>query len=149
MFSLIPWRKESRNELATPSHPFESIRREFTSLFDRFFGDWPTVGWEGSPWGLTLEDRGADVYLRAEAPGFNAAEFDVQLCGDTLHITAEHREEGGDNDTPKRWSRFARSVTLPAGVDPDKIDARYVNGVLEVTVGKTPESQPRRIAVKA
>jgi len=154
MFGLIPWRKENRNELATPSNPFDMIRREFDSLFDRFFGGWSGLsepGWEsaGAGWGLTLDDTGNEVVVRAEAPGFSAGEFDVQLSGDQLSIVAEHREEGEGKDTPKRWARYARSLTLPVGVDPTRVEARYVNGVLEIHVPKTPEAQPRRIEVKA
>ena len=153
MFNLIPWRKENKGELATQRNPYDMIRREFDSLFDRFFGGWSGLldsPWESeASWGLTMEDAGTEVVVRAEAPGFNAGEFDVQLSGDLLTIQAEHKEEGEGKDGHTRYARFARSVTLPGGVDTDKVEAHYVNGVLEVRVGKTPEAQPRRIEVTA
>src|SRR5205085_11367380 len=116
---------------------------EFGNLFGRFFGAWPEVGW-----GLDMEDAGSDVVVRAEAPGFQPGEFDVQVSGDLLTIHAEHKEEGEGKDGHQRWSRLHRTVTLPTGVDTGKIEARYVNGVLELRMPKTPEAQPRRIEVK-
>jgi len=151
MFGLIPWRKENQGELARAGSPFEMIRREFDSLFGRYFGNWPGQfdDWQGDAgWGLTMEDAGAECVIRAEAPGFNATDFDVQVAGDLLTIQAEHKEQGEGKDGHHRYARFVRSVTLPAGVDTSKVEARYVNGVLEVHVARKPEAQPRRIDVK-
>jgi len=125
------------------------MRREFDTLFNRFFGGWPAWSDATDGWGLDMEDAGAEVVVRAEAPGFQPADFDVQASGDLLTIKAERKEEGEGKDAQRRWSRLQRTVTLPAGVDSSKVDARYVNGVLELHLPKTPEAQPRRIEVKA
>jgi HSP20 family protein len=153
MFGLIPWRKENRGEVASVSSPFEMIRREFDSLLGRYFGNWPGLfdsdGQGEAGWGLTMEDAGPECVIRAEAPGFNATDFDVRVTGDLLTIQAEHKEQGEGKDGHHRYARYARSLTLPGGVDTSKVEARYVNGVLEVRVPRTPEAQPRRIEVKA
>jgi HSP20 family protein len=132
-------------------HPFELMRREFDSLFDRFFGSWPSLfeqGWMGGPgWGVDLEDTGTELVIRAEAPGFEAKDFDVQISGDLLTIQAERKEEGGKEEQ-RRWTRLHRTLSLPSGVDASKVEARYVNGILELHLPKTPEAQPRRIEVK-
>jgi HSP20 family protein len=92
------------------------------------------------------------VVVRAEAPGFEATDFDVQVSGDVLTIRAEHKEEsreGGEGGPAEsRYGCFERWVTLPGGTDRDKVEARYRNGVLEVHLPKTPEAQGRRIEVK-
>ena len=49
---------------------------------------------------------------------------------------------------PAWRQEFYRSVPLPAGIDPDKVAARYRNGVLTVTLPKTEESKGRRITVQ-
>jgi HSP20 family protein len=150
MFSLIPRRHEEKSTLSSASRtPFEMMRREFGTLLDRFFGGWPSDLGISEGWGLDMEDAGSEVVIRAEAPGFQPSEFDVQLSGDMLTIRAEHREEGDGQAGHRHWSRLERTVTLPSGMDPNKVDARYINGVLELHLPKTPEAQPRRIEVKA
>ena len=154
MFGLIPWRREKEERsLSQPAQsPFDLFRREFDSLFDRFFGDWPALTgstWGSPGWGLGVEDTGKEVVVRAEAPGFEASDFDVQVSGDVLTIRAEHKEEGDGKEGQRRYARLERSVTLPAGTDVDKVEARYRNGVLELHLPKLEEAQPRRIEVKA
>ncbi len=151
MFGLIPWRKESPTGLSrTADNPFEVMRREFDTLFDRFFGSWPSLDMQDEMpgWGLDVDDNGKEIVVRAEAPGFHPGDFDVQVAGDVLTIRAE-RKEGEGKEGPKQWTRLHRSVTLPAGVDPNRTEARYVNGVLEVKVGRSPEALPRKIEVKS
>jgi HSP20 family protein len=133
------------------NNPFALLRHEFDSLFDDFFSRWPaptTVGW-----GLDVEDTGKEVIVRAEAPGFEAGEFDVQLRGDQLYIRAEHKEEekkseGEEQSFSNRYGVYERWLTLPSGLDADKVEARYRNGVLEVHLPKTPEAVGRKIQVK-
>ena len=157
MFSLIPWRKEKQTHGTVAErgdHPFALLRREFDSLFDRVFGRWPAPGdWDVPGWGLDVQDAGQEVLVRAEAPGFEAGDFDVQVSGNTLHVRAEHREEAREGAEggrgASRYGRFERWVTLPPGTDADKVEARYRNGVLEVRLAKTPEAVGRRIEVKS
>ena len=156
MFSLIPWRKkeESGNPLRRAEHPLARFRDEFDSLFDRFFGDWPSPDlWGRGGWGLDSEETDKEYVFRVDAPGFEAGDFDVQVTGNTLHIRAEHREgaKEGEEGRPTRGRRacYERRVTLPAGADLDKVEAHYRNGVLEVYLPKTPEALGRRIEVKS
>jgi HSP20 family protein len=122
------------------------MRRELDSLFDRMFGNWSALQDEGTlSWGLRLESDDKEVLVRAEAPGFEAGDFDVSVSGDTLHIRAERKSEGKEESA---YGRLERWVTLPAGTDYDKVEARYRNGVLEVRLPRTPEAAGRRIEVK-
>src|SRR5262249_60498884 len=122
-------------------------------LFDRFFGSWSApFGTEwGSPagWGLDLEDTENDGVFRAEAAGFEADDFDVEVSGNWLTIEAESKPEAGTNGGTRRgYRQFRRSVTLPAGVDADHVQAWYRNGILEVRLPKTAEARGRRIKVQ-
>jgi HSP20 family protein len=102
------------------------------------------------PWGLEMEEKGQEVVIRAEVPGFEASELDVQLTGNLLTIRAEHKEVPGKEGKPveRAYGRFERMLTLPEGIVPEKVAACYRNGVLEVHVPKTPEAQPLHIEVK-
>jgi HSP20 family protein len=157
MFGLIPWKSKERNGgtalVRAEESPFAVFRKEFDNLFDRFFAGWPAVFGDGGQlgrfWGMDLDDTGKEVVVRAEAPGFEANDFDVQVSGNLLTIRAERKAEerkGGGSYHESR--RFLRSLTLPAGTDCNQVEARYRNGVLELRFPKTPEAQGKRIEVK-
>jgi HSP20 family protein len=158
MFNLIPWKKQvnaGRGELVrADEHPLGRIRDEFEALFDRFLGRWPAPfagTWGFQPlWGLDMDDTGKEVVVLADAPGFEADDFDVAVSGNVLTIRAERKQEAGDKGNGHRYSerRLRRTVTLPAGTDPNQVEAHYRNGVLEVRLPRTAEAQGRRIAVK-
>ena len=66
-----------------------------------------------------------------------------------LTIRAEYKEKT-EKETAERYeARFERVLTLPEGIEPEKVEARYRNGMLEVHLPRTPEARPRCIEVKA
>jgi len=83
-------------------------------------------------------------------PGFEPKEVKVELVGERLTIEAEHKEpaEEGKKEEERVYAHVKRVITLPPGVNPEKIEATYRNGVLEVHVPRTPEPTGRRIEVK-
>jgi len=146
MFGLMP-RSETR--------PFALMRREFETLFDRFFGSWPLVDMpkllDYPVWGLTMKETEKEVLVRAEAPGFEVGDFEVQLTGEVLLIKAAHKPVKGKEGEGKeevRTAEMERYVTVPSGIDAAKVEAFYRNGVLEIHLPKTVEAAGRRIEVK-
>jgi HSP20 family protein len=130
---------------------------EFSKMFNRFFTRWPMEEFfevEEYPWGLTMEEKEKEVVVRAELPGFAPAEVKVEMLGERLTVEAEHREpaEKGETkekeETERAYTHVKRVVTLPPGVEPEKVEAVYRNGVLEVRVPRKPEAMGRRIEVK-
>jgi HSP20 family protein len=158
MFGLTPRRGERTGEHPrTWSGPcaLALLRRQLASRFDRPFTGWPVPfesAWElMAPWGLEVEDTGREVVVRAELPGFEASELDVQLTGNLLTVRPRHREEAGDTspeavECPDVW--LERTLTLPEGIDTDKVGARQCNGVMEVLLPRRPGAQPSRVRVK-
>jgi HSP20 family protein len=134
----------------TPLHHF---REEMDRMFDRFFPGWPAPG-EGSRrdgWGLDVKEEDGAVLVRAEAPGFEPSDFDLQVRGGELILRAARKSEAEEKERGyHEWSQreFYRSVALPQGIDAEKVDAEYHNGVLTVKIPMTEESRPRRIQVK-
>lgn len=157
MFGLMPLTREERRARMGPATrkntPLELFNREFPALFNRLFGAWPMPfepAWEMTePWGLTLEEKEEEFVVRAEVPGFEPGELDVRLTGEVLMIRAEHKEEPkGKAMEPRYYGLFERTVTLPAEVLPEKIEARCHNGILEIHLPRTPAVKPRHIEVK-
>jgi HSP20 family protein len=153
MFALAPFTRRSMALLPRMESSFGLIPEEFTTLFDRFLGNWPlteSVEWPPA-WGMTTEARENEIVYRIEMPGFEPAEVRVELLGERLTVEAEHRETTGEGEekTERVHARVRRVVTLPPELEGEKVEATYRNGVLEVHVPRRPEAVGRRIEVKA
>jgi HSP20 family protein len=84
------------------------------------------------------------TYVRAELPGVNRADIQIEVVDGYLTINATRKEPAGETE---QSVAFSRSVSLPAEVQTDKISAAYENGVLTVTLPKKEEAKPRKITV--
>lgn len=92
--------------------------------------------------------------LRADVPGVDPADIDVSMDAGVLTVSGvRHAEERSEEDGIKRFERstgrFLRRFTLPEFADAEGIKASSKNGILEVSIPKQPEVQPRRITVEA
>jgi HSP20 family protein len=153
MFALMPRTKRTHEMLPRAEMPFGWMPEEFTTLFNRFFGSWPvpeTSEWPYA-WGLTMEEKEKEVVVRMELPGFEPEEVKVELLGERLTVEAEHKEEPAEKaeeKTERAYARVKRELTLPPGVELEKVAAVYRNGVLEVHLPRKPEAVGRRIELK-
>jgi HSP20 family protein len=95
-----------------------------------------------------------DGYLfHADVPGVRESDLAVSVIGNRISVSgrreAEKREQ---NDTYYTYERsygdFTRSFTLPEGVDMNSVRADLKDGVLTLSVRKTPEAQPKKITVQ-
>lgn len=150
MFALKPWAKRVPALLPRAERTLFGWMPE--PLFNRIFTGWPigeTAEW---PFGyaLTMEEKEKEVVFRAELPGFEASELKVEFMGEALTIEAEHKAaaEKKEEERKPTYAHVKRTMTLPAGVEPEKAEATYRNGVLEVHVPRKPEAAGRRIEVK-
>lgn len=102
---------------------------------------------------VTLEDNGAAFVVHAELPGLAQKDLDLQVTATTVTLRGERKAEAPQGYTAHRSERsgyrFARSFEVPSKIDPEKVEATLVNGVLTVTLPKAAESQPKQITVKA
>ncbi len=134
------------------------VSRDIDDLFGRFFRDlpfWPGGEATWSP-AVDMMDRKDEVVLRADLPGLEQRDINVTIENNMLTIRGEWTEaqeqqaEEKDYYCCERWSgSFFRSMTLPPGVDTNKIQATFKNGVLEIHIPKTREAIGRKIEVKA
>jgi len=152
MFALKP--RANAPLLPRVERPFRDLEG-IPGLFNRLFSAWPVMDWplaemaEWEPrWDTTIEEKDAEYVLRAELPGFEPAEIKVEVTGEMLTIEAEHKEAAEKKEAKaERYDHVKRSFTLP-GVEPDKVEATYRNGILTVKVPRKPELVGRRVEVK-
>jgi HSP20 family protein len=129
------------------------LRDEFDEMFERLSQAYKgfITGPEGWRWGIEVKEEDDAIIVRAEAPGFSPEEIDVQVTEDRLVIKAAKKEEKKEKEGPteiKERSCF-ESISLPAGINKDKVEAGYHNGVLTVTLPKTEKAKGRKVPIKA
>lgn len=144
-----------------PMRDFENLRQEI----DRAFGG-GGIRTMMRPWRLgflpgrgarnyplvNMHDDGENLYVEALAPGVNVDNLEITVVSNVLTIAGEkpppadvppekfHRSE-------RAAGRFVRSVTLPAEIDRDRVDAQYHTGLLLLTLPRSEAAKPRRIPV--
>jgi HSP20 family protein len=138
-----------------PMRELNSLQGEMNRLFNSFF-DEGTGGAERRRWApaVDLLEREDSLVLKADLPGLTEDDVQIEVRGDVLTIAgerkAEHEEkQNGYYRVERSFGRFSRSLQLPDGIDTDRIAAAFDNGVLEVTIPKPEQRQPRRIEIGA
>ncbi|MGE0058415.1 MAG: Hsp20/alpha crystallin family protein [Dehalococcoidia bacterium] len=119
---------------------------------------------------VEVSETDAAIDVKASLPGVKPEEVEITVHDDVLTIKAEHREEktegtpSGDSATTEgettaekparrfyrrelRYGSFHRSFTLPTGVDADRAEAKFENGVLHLTLPKAEANRPKQIKV--
>jgi len=110
----------------------------------------PTQAAEFPPINVWTSENG--VIVRAELPGIAAEDVDISLVNDTLTLRGSRKlEEAREGESRHRQERgsgqFTRSLQLPFGVEADKVQAKFSNGVLQITLPRAEAEKPRRISV--
>jgi HSP20 family protein len=131
----------------------DRFNRLFNEAFSSFFGD---EGVGTQTWALPVDIYETDdsVILTAEVPGVDPKDVDVRIEGNTLYLSGERKLDSGIKEENYRrmeraYGPFSRSFTLPASINPDKVNAEYSNGVLTLTMPKREEAKPKTIKILA
>jgi HSP20 family protein len=103
---------------------------------------------------LDIAESENEYVVKTSLPGINLNDLEITYSNNTLTIKGEVREEQELEEAryhlrERSYGSFARSITLPAGVESDKIEANYEAGVLTLRLPKAEEIKPKRIAIKA
>jgi HSP20 family protein len=101
---------------------------------------------------MNVYDDGESFAVRAEIPGIDPGDLEIQATARALKIKGERKAKSGDDKVSyhrreRDHGYFNRSLNLPQPIDPDKIVASYEDGVLEVVLPKADEVRARRIQV--
>jgi len=132
---------------------FDRLQREVSTVFDTTPGI-RGLGRGGYP-ALNVGTSPTSVEVYAFAPGLDPTTIEVGLDRGVLTLTGERKRSLPAPDAKtalhleERFSgRFRRVVSLPDDIDPDAVNARYTDGVLQVSVKRREAVQPRRITVQ-
>lgn len=139
-----------------PWSAMTTFRQEIDRLFDRFFeprlDEVPPVGaWMPK---LDVSETKDALVIKAEVAGVDPKDIDIALQEQLLTIKGEKHHETEEKD--ERYHRverghgaFSRTVRLPVAVAADKVSASFKNGLLTITLPKTPAAKGTTIPIKA
>lgn len=129
--------------------------RDFTQIedsFDRMMSEMLAKRDAFTPTCDVLEE-GNNYILKFDMPGVSKNEVKVEVIDNQLTVSAERKEEKKHESKKKFLSEvyygsYTRSFTLPGAVDEKKVDAKFENGVLTVTIPKTEALKTKQIPVQ-
>jgi len=135
--------------------PFRELGR-LRDEFERVFGSPYETGTDFLGWGPAVdlfEDKD-HFTVKCELPGIKKVDIDISVEGNTLSICGERKFEqeekpGEAYHTERYYGRFQRTIALPQSVDAGKVDARYKDGILTISLPKTEEGRRKQIQIKA
>ncbi len=151
--ALIRYPRQFDVDLFRPFQELEEMRRRM----DRLFGDImerQSLGFLSSgvfP-SLNLSEDENNLYIRAELPGVEPDDLEINIEGNSLSIRGERKLETADNVSyhrrERQAGRFHKAVTLPYEVNVEAVTSELNNGILKIVLPKAEVAKPKKIAVK-
>jgi len=143
-----------------PWHVVNRLHQTLDQVFNNHFGDdsalnspeassSPSVSWVPR---VDIHEEKDRFVVLADVPGVDPKDIDITAENGVLTVRGERKVEKRETEAGyERIERvagaFLRRFTLPEGANTEQIKAKQTNGVLEVTIPKTPAVQPRRISI--
>ncbi len=142
-----------------PGNEFEDLMNRYNRMFGRARSGGEREGkdvFSRSDWApaVDIKETPEAFTIEAELPGMSKEDVKVTVHEGVLSIQGERKSEDESKDKKHHrierfYGSFLRRFTLPETADAEGIAARSANGILEVSIPKLPEVQPRRITVEA
>ncbi len=144
--AIVRW--EPFRELATLQN---EVNRLFNTAFDAPAGGNGATLRRWMP-AMDLVETADHFVLRADLPGMSEGDVNIEVEDRVLTISGERKAEHestkeGYHRVERAFGSFARSLTLPDGVDPEAVEASFDRGVLEVRIPKPEQRKPRKISI--
>ena len=140
-----------------PVRELNSLQNDMNRLFNTFF-DAPAPGNGGGAlrrWipAMDLVESPQHIVLKADLPGLTDEDVKIEVEDNVLTVSGERKAEHEDKRegfvrVERAFGAFRRSLTLPEGVDAERVTASFDNGVLEIRIPKPEERKPRRVAIR-
>ncbi len=134
-----------------------SVWNEMSRLsreMDRLFGEVSATQRTGVFPPLNIYDDGESLVVKAEVPGIDPADLEINATVNALTIKGERKRPTADDKASfhrreRSYGTFSRSVNLPQEINSGKVQASYKHGVLEIMLPKAEESKPHKIEIRS
>ena len=134
-----------------PFTEIETIREQLDKVFDQLAAtrDNSEATWMPA---LELVDAGDNFVLKAQLPGIDPKDIDVQVTREAISISGERRYENTDEKSGYvrsefRYGKFHRVLPLPAHIQNDSVQADYKDGILTLTLPKVTEARNKVVKI--
>ena len=151
--SVIPVGTE-RAVVRREANPFSFLQQKIDRLFDGFSRGFPSLASPATLPSMDVSETENLIEIVAELPGLEKKDVEINISDNILTIRGQKKNEREEKSkdyhlVERSFGSFARSVELPAGVQPENITAEIANGVLKVTVQKPAPKQSKQIEIKS
>lgn len=137
-----------------PLSEIEILRHQMDKMFDEMIGFDNSSNASQDAWKPAIEliDSENNLTLRAEVPGIEAKNLDVNASREAVTIRGENRykkeaQDKGYFRSEFRYGKFERTIKLPVPIDNNNIDASFKDGILTLTLPKAEEARNRVVKV--
>jgi HSP20 family protein len=144
-------------------HPFYSLQRQMNSLFDDFFTGFDIAqrglgagGFGAFSPSIDVKESDKDFTIRAELPGVEEKDVEVNVTRDAVTIRGEKKEEKEDKGKnyyymERSYGSFNRTIPLATETEANKAQASFKNGVLNITIPKSQSAKAKgtKVPIKA
>lgn len=126
------------------------MQRNLDRMFDQAFGD-RTDRWTDETVfhpACEVEETDSHYVMSVDLPGVSKKDINIEAKDNQLIISGERKSEKKERGFSERtYGKFHRILTLPNGIDAEKIEAQYQDGVLTVALPKAESARPRQIKI--
>ena len=131
-----------------PAEELSNWHRDIDELFGRFLQR-PESSFQSWVPRMETYRKDNDYVLKVDLPGVNPQDVHVETEGNLLTISGERKgEERGSEYRETFYGKFERQITLPQGVEADKVTANYQHGVLEIRVPLPAQLAARKVPIQ-
>ncbi|MEM7590310.1 MAG: Hsp20/alpha crystallin family protein [Cyanobacteria bacterium P01_A01_bin.83] len=144
-----------------PLRELSTMRKQMDRLFEDMLSvgndDWMGLHSIGGMWtpAVEIEEKDKELVLKAEIPGLDVKDLDVEVSEDRVIISGEHKEEKKTEDKDKNYyhsefhyGKFQRVVPLPMAIKTDAIKSDFQKGVLTLNLPKVEDAPKKSVKVK-
>ncbi|MBE9045308.1 Hsp20/alpha crystallin family protein [Pleurocapsales cyanobacterium LEGE 10410] len=144
-----------------PFRELSTIRKQMDRLFEDMLSvsdrDWMGLHNMGGMWtpAVEIKEQDKELILKAEIPGIDAKDLEVEVAEDRVTLSGEHKEEKKTEDKEKNYfhsefyyGKFERVIPLPVAVKTDEIKSDFEKGVLTLTLPKVEDAPKKSVKVK-
>jgi HSP20 family protein len=146
-------------KIRRPEYSIQDFQDEMNKMIENAFNDLGMIesktGIKKLNWkpAIELNELDNEIELKAELPGVNKNDIDIEVSEDYITVRAEsqeHKEENIKNThrSEFRYGKFLRSIPLPIRVESEEAKADYKNGILTITIPKSKEEKEKTRKIK-
>ncbi len=132
-----------------PATELDALRRQMDRVMQNLSQETPFVVPEWNP-AVELADADDHLILKAQLPGINKDNIDVNVTRNSVTISGEYQQQADQHKiygSEFQYGKFSRTIRLPVGIQQDKVEADYTDGILTLHLPKFEEATNRSVKV--